>query len=173
MNRIKHRALGAALAVFCMLATVPPATAQGDAGRDTKKQLQLDLAAARANRKALIGANMALTKAQADAFWPLYDAYEAKMDKLEDRHVAELKAYRQHYETLTDEDATNKLDEVMAIRRDTLDVQKEFIPKFRAAVSSINTTRFFQIDSKLNAMIQCHIAQIIPLASPGVTTTSE
>jgi hypothetical protein len=61
----------------------------------------------------------------------------------------------------------------MAIRRDTLDVQQEFIPKFRTAVSSINTTRFFQIDSKLNAMIQCHIAEIIPLASPGVKTTSE
>jgi hypothetical protein len=87
--------------------------------------------------------------------------------------MGKLKAYRQHYETLTDEDATNKLDEVMAIRRDGLDVQKQFIPKFRAAVSSINTTRFFQIDNKLNAMIQCHIAQIIPLASPGVTTTSE
>ena len=173
MNSIKHRALGAALAIFCMLVLVLPARGQSDAGPDTKKQIQLDLAAARANRKALVGANMSLTKAQADAFWPLYDAYEARMDKIEDRHIAEVKTYAQHYQTLTDEDATNKLDEVMAIKRATLDVQTEFIPKFRAAVSSINTTRFFQIDSKLNATIQCHIAEIVPLASPGVTATSQ
>jgi hypothetical protein len=43
----------------------------------------------RARRKAIVGAKMNLTAAQAKAFWPLYDGYEAKMDKLDDRHAAE------------------------------------------------------------------------------------
>jgi hypothetical protein len=43
----------------------------------------MDLAAALADRKGIVGANMNLTEAQAKAFWPLYDAYEARMDKLE------------------------------------------------------------------------------------------
>jgi hypothetical protein len=43
----------------------------------------MDLAPGRADRKAIVGANMNLTEAQAKAFWPLYDAYEARMDKLE------------------------------------------------------------------------------------------
>jgi hypothetical protein len=173
MSFIKYFAAGAALAVLCTLGVVRPAAAQSSSGHHTKTQRQLDIAAARADRKAIVGANMNLTNGQAKAFWPLYDAYEAKMDKLDDRHAAEVKAYAEHYQTLTDEDATNKLDEVIAIKQARLDVQKEFLPKFRAALSSINTTRFYQIDNKLSAMIQCDIAQIVPLARPGSKTASE
>jgi hypothetical protein len=173
MSAIKYFAAGAALAVFCTLGMVRPAAAQSSSQNNSKSQRQLDIAAARADRKAIVGANMDLTAAQAKAFWPLYDAYETKMDKLDDRHAAEVKAYAKHYQTLTDKDATNKLDEVIAIKQARLEVQKEFVPKFRAAVSSIKTTRFFQIDNKLSAMIQCDIAQIVPLARAGAKTANE
>jgi hypothetical protein len=173
MSAIKHVAAGVALAVFCTLGVVHSASAQNDSGGTNKSQRQLDIAAARADRKAIVGANMNLTADQAKAFWPLYNAYEAKMDKLDDRHAAEVKEYAEHYQTLTEGDASRKLNEVIAIRQARLDVQKEFVPKFRAAVSSINTTRFYQIDNKLSAMIQCDIAQIVPLARPGSKTASE
>jgi hypothetical protein len=172
MSVIKHLAAGAALAIVCTVGLVYPAAAQTSSSPG-RTQRQLDVAAARADRKAIVGANMNLTEAQAKAFWPLYDAYEARMDKLDDRHAAEVKAYAEHYQTLTEDDATSKLDEVIAIKQARLDVQKEFVPKFRAAVSSINTTRFYQIDNKLSAMIQCDIAQIVPLARPGTKTANE
>jgi hypothetical protein len=173
MRAIKYLVACAALAAFYTLGVVCPAAAQNSSVQRGKTQRQLDIAAARADRKAIVGANMNLTDAQAKVFWPLYDAYEHKMDKLDDRHAAEVKEYAEHYQTLTDQDATNKLDEVIAIKQARLDVQKEFVPRFRAAVSSINTTRFFQIDNKLSAMIQCDIAQVVPLARPGSKTASE
>jgi hypothetical protein len=169
MSTIKHLATVATLAVFCTLAMANPGATQSSSDGDTKTQGQLDIAAARADRKALVGANMNLSKPQADAFWPLYDAYEAKMDRIEHRHAVEVNAFAEHYAALTAQDADRKLDEVIAIRQERLDVQKEFVPKFRAAVSSINTTRFFQIDNKLNAMIQCALAQALPLARPAAT----
>src|SRR5271163_4981449 len=127
-------------------------------------QKQLDIAAARAERKATVGANMNLSTDEAAKFWPVYDAYEAKMDKIEDRHVREVRDYAARYDTLTDADAAKKLDQVMAIAQARLDVQKEFIPKFRDAISQIKVTRFFQIDNKIQALIQCDIAQLVPLA---------
>jgi hypothetical protein len=173
MTITRHFAAGAALALVCTLGAVHPAAAQSSSGHVSKSQRQLDIAAARADRKAIVGANMNLTGDQAKAFWPLYDAYEAKMDKIDDRHAAEVKAYAEHYQTLTDADASSKLDEVIAIKQARLDVQKDFVPKFRSAVGAINTTRFYQIDNKLSAMIQCDIAQIVPLARPGAKTASE
>ncbi|MGO9450425.1 MAG: hypothetical protein ACLQDV_05160 [Candidatus Binataceae bacterium] len=127
-------------------------------------QKQLDFQAAQANRKALVGEAMALTPTEAAGFWPLYDAYEAKMDKLEMRHAAEVRAFAKAYQNLTDADAKAKLDEVVAIQQGRLNAQKEFIPKFRAVISQIKTTRFFQIDNKLHALVQCDIAQMVPLA---------
>jgi hypothetical protein len=174
MGVIKYFAAGAALAALCSLGVVGPAAAQSSSSSSANKtQRQLDVAAARADRKAIVGANMNLTAEEGKVFWPLYDAYEAKMDKLDDRHAAEVKAYAAHYQTLSNKDATEKLDEVIAIKQARLDVQKEFVPKFRAAVSSIKTTRFFQIDNKLSAMIQCDIAQIVPLARTGAKTVNE
>jgi hypothetical protein len=162
MSVIKHLAAGAALALLFTLSVAYPARAQGSG--DAESQHQLNLKAARADRKAIVGENMNLTPDQAKAFWPVYNAYEAKMDKLDDQHFAEIKDYAAHYQTLTDDDATKKLDAVMQLRQERLDVQKEFIPKFRAVVSPILTARFFQIDNKLNAMVQYQIAKIVPLA---------
>ena len=119
MRVIKYLAACAALATFCTLGVVRPAAAQSSSWKSSKTHRQLDVAAARADRKAIVGANMNLTDTQAKAFWPLYDAYEAKMDKLDDRHANEVKTYAEHYQTLTDEDAAR------------LDVQREFVPKFR------------------------------------------
>jgi septum formation topological specificity factor MinE len=174
MSLIKYLAACAALAALCTLSLVHPAAAQSSSGQSaSKSQKQLDIAAARADRKTIVDANMKLTESEATTFWPLYEAYEASMDKLDDRHAAEIKAYAEHYQTLTDEDAKNKLDEVIAIEQARLDVQTQYVSKFRSAISSIKTTRFFQIDNKLRAMIQCDIARIVPLARPGRMTAQE
>jgi hypothetical protein len=150
-----------ALALVGMLAFAPAAIAQN--GAPTQKQLNLQ--AARAERKAMVGENMNLSPKEAKAFWPLYNAYEGKMDKIEDRHIAEVKAYAQSYKNLTNADARKKLDEVMAITQARLDTQKEFVPQFRAILPEIKVTRFFQIDNKLHALVQCGVAQMVPLAT--------
>jgi hypothetical protein len=136
-----------------------------------QSQKQLDLAAARAQRKAIVGSNMNLSAAESSAFWPVYDQYEKKMDQVEDRHFAEIKDFAKSYNTMTDADAKSKLDEVMAIAQARLDVQKEYVPKFRAVLSQIKTTRFFQIDNKLHALVQCDIAQLVPLARSSAEAT--
>src|ERR1700723_154480 len=96
--------------VVCTLGLSGPACAQSS-------QKQLDIAAARAQRKATVGANMNLTSDEASRFWPVYDAYEKRMDSVEDRHVKELKDFAAKYDSLTDADAKKKLDEVMAIQQ--------------------------------------------------------
>jgi len=147
--------------VVCTLGLSQPAYPQ-------ISQKQLDIAAARAQRKATVGDNMNLSAAESIKFWPVYDAYEAKMDRIEDRHVRELKEFAAKYTNLTDADAKKKLDEVIAIQQARLDVQREFIPKFLGAVSQVKVTRFYQIDNKIQALIQCDIAQLVPLAqTPG------
>jgi hypothetical protein len=150
----------------CALGLAVPASAQSS-------QKQLDIAAARAQRKATVGANMNLTADEAAKFWPVYDAYEGRMDAVEDRHVKELKAFAANYNNLSDVDAAKKLNEVIAIQQARLDIQKEFIPKFQAAVPQVKVTRFYQIDNKIQALIQCDIAQLVPLAQSPSDAASQ
>jgi hypothetical protein len=161
MSRKTIFASFAAASLVVTLGLSGPACAQSS-------QKQLDIAAARAQRKATVGANMNLTPDEASQFWPVYDSYEKSMDSIEDRHVKELKDFAAKYNNFTDADAKKKLDEVIAIQQSRLDVQKEYIPKFRAVISQVKVTRFYQIDNKIQALIQCDIAQLVPLAqSPG------
>jgi len=156
------RYLGACAAV-AMFACVLGSMAAAQEGAPTQKQL--DIAALRAQRKAVVGQNMKLTPEQAKVFWPLYEKYEDAMDQVDKRHAREIKEYAKNYQNLTDAQANQKLDEVMAVAQQRVDVQKRFIPKFRAVLPGITVTRFFQVDNKLHALVQCQIAQLVPLAS--------
>jgi len=167
MKLAKYFAI-ATLACLFTLVTTLPASAQG-----APSQKQLNIAAMRAERKAVVGANMPMTKDEETVFWPLYDAYEAQMDKIEERHIKEVREFVASYNTLTDSDATKKLDEVMSIQQARLNVQKAYVPKFRAVLSSIQTTRFFQVDGKIRALVQCQIAQMVPLAKAPQSSAQE
>jgi hypothetical protein len=186
MNLKKYLTSSAAIAILtCAVACNTPAFAQdqsvqpGAAPSDSTappagaaSQKQLDIAAARAERKAVVGQNMSLTDGESKAFWPLYDEYEGKMDKIEERHVLEIKEFASHFQNLTNADARKKLNEVMAIAQARLNAQSTYIPKFRAILSDVKVTRFFQIDNKLRALVQCQIAQIVPLAQPSSASES-
>jgi hypothetical protein len=171
MDLGKYFAVGT-FAVLFTLVTIFPAAAQSPP-TPSSSQKQLNLAAMRAERKAVVGANMTLTTDETKVFWPLYDEYEARMDKIEERHIKEVREFVASYDTLTDADATKKLDEVMSIQQARLNVQRAYIPKFRAVLSSIQTTRFFQVDSKIRALVQCQIAQMVPLAKAPQSSAQE
>jgi len=164
-NSAMRQAVILLLALTVASLAVGPANVQTVAGQSSSQQ-QLDIAAAQAQRKAVVSQNMDLTDSQAKAFWPLYNAYEARMDKIEDRHIREIRNYVASYKNLTDADANHKLDEVLSIQQARLQTQQEYVPKFRAALPGVVVTRFYQIDNKLRAMVQCNIAQMVPLAQP-------
>jgi len=159
------------IAILVLILTISCAGLNAAGAQNTppsaSSQQQLDLAAAKAQRKAIVSQNLDLTGAQAKVFWPLYDAYEQRMDLIEDRHIREIKAFVDSYNNLTESDANRKLDEVLAIQQARLQTQRDYVPKFRAALPGILVTRFFQIDNKMRAMVQCNIAQMIPLAQPA------
>lgn len=151
--------------IFCMAQTLGifllSFTAQLSAQSAAPSQTRPDLTAERLQGKASLEKLMNLSPDEAKKFWPLYDQYEAEMEKIDDRHLQEIQHFG--YANLTEQDATEKLDEVIAIQQARLDTEKRFIPKFRAVLSKVQVTRFFQIDSKLRAMLQCDIAKAVPL----------
>ncbi len=142
---------------ICVLTLTGRAIAQDAAAAPKGPDLTVERLQGRASVEKL----MHLTPDEAKKFWPLYEQYEAEMEKIDDRHLQELQHFG--YANLTEKDAANKLDEVVAIQQASVDTEKLFIPKFRAVLSQVQVTRFFQIDSKRRAMLQCDIAHMLPL----------
>ena len=63
------------------------------------QQLQADL---KADRQAVVAANLPLTEGEAQAFWPAYKEYRVEVEKLGDRMVKLIASYAASFETMTD-----------------------------------------------------------------------
>jgi polyhydroxyalkanoate synthesis regulator phasin len=130
-------------------------------------QLQQLRAEIRADRQAVVMANLVLTDAEGQAFWPLYREYQGEMAKVGDRLQKLIQDYAVTYETATAEQAKAMVDEMLSIQRAELKVKETYLPKFRKVLPEIKVAQLFQIENKIDAIIKIELAASIPLIGPA------
>jgi hypothetical protein len=120
----------------------------------------------KADKKLVVAANMGLTEAEAPGFWPLYDAYQADLDKINTRLGQAIKEYAQAYrtDTLTNEKAQGLMDDVLKIEQAEVDLKRAYVPKLSAVLSQVKVARYLQIENKIRAALKYELAGDIPLA---------
>jgi len=131
---------------------------------DITSDIELTRASIQVRRQALVTAAMDLAPKDADVFWPLYREYREEMAKVNDRFVRLLVGYLENYDSLTDEAARKMLDEYLSIDRARNGVKSTFVPRFGKVIPAKQVARFFQIDNKLDAVINAELAKLVPLA---------
>jgi len=117
----------------------------------------------RADKKLFVAEGMQLTETEAKAFWPIYDSYQKELGKLFDREIKLIQNYAKNYETMSDEVAKSLVDEYMAIEGDHLKLRQSYLPKFRKVLSEKRVARYYQLENKIEAVIEYDIAKQIPL----------
>ena len=117
----------------------------------------------RTDKKLFIAENMALTEAQAKEFWPVYESYQAELEKNFERMAKLIKLYAENYETLTDEMAKKIVNEWFAIDDKELKLRKSYLPKFQKVLPDIKVARYFQLERKIFATVDYAMAANIPL----------
>lgn len=149
------------LSVSAALAQAPapqkPTEAQvREAAALTRAQLQSD-------RQAVVAANMPLSGEQAAAFWPVYREYRNALAAQGDRLTNLILAYSKNYEAMTDQQATQMLDEWLSIKQQEFKIKADWAPKFRQVAPSKLVTRFYQIENKLDTIVMLDLVANIPL----------
>lgn len=147
--------------------TAPAPSQEGQAGEataDITSEIELTRAAIQVRRQAIVTAAMDLTPKEAEAFWPVYREYRADMAKVNDRYVKLLVAYLDNYDALSDLLAARIMDEYLGVERDRTSVKARYVPRFRKFVPVRKVMRFYQVDNKLDAIINAELAAEIPLA---------
>jgi hypothetical protein len=126
-----------------------------------------DIEAARSilqtERKILIMREMSLTPAEADAFWPLYDEYVVARRELGDKRLGVITDYAANYQTMTNEMARDLADRSLKWESDVLKLKKKYVKKFRKVLPDTKVVRYFQLENKLDAIINFDLASQIPL----------
>ena len=120
----------------------------------------------RAQRKKIVAANMPLTETEATKFWPLYDRYIGETIKVNDARYALIKEYAQNYSSMTDAQADSFIKRWVALDGENVQLRLKYIPEFENVISQKKTALFFQIDRRLNMMIELQLASQVPLVNP-------
>lgn len=117
----------------------------------------------RADKKRFVAANMELTESEAKVFWPVYEKYQDELFLLRARTVRLIKDYADSYETMSNAKAKRLLDEFMVIEALGPKLRQAYLPKFRKVLPEIKVVRYYQIENKINAVLNYEMASGIPL----------
>ena len=149
--------------ILCLVALTATAAFAQEKTADTNMQILLDKV--KADKKLVVAANMDLTEAEGKAFWPIYDAYQKDIQTINERLGKTILAYAEAYnnKSLTNAQAKQLTDEVLAIDQDEITLRKDYSVRLGRAIPAIKAARYLQIENKIRAAIRYDLAAGIPL----------
>jgi hypothetical protein len=148
---------GTALALVVWTAIAAPASAQ------TGTDIALTRASIQKARQTIIAGDMKLTEDESLGFWPAYRDYRLDMARLGDRLVKLITEFVGSEATLTNEQSNRLLDEYLDIKAKEVAVKQKHVKIFRKLLPPPKVARFFQLENKLDAVVNFELAQTVPL----------
>ena len=150
--------------VVCSLALAQPIVAQVNAQfADVSDEIEMVRSIVRVERKALVEQEMQLQPAESQAFWSIYNEYEAERTKINDRTGKIITDYAAAYPDVSNTQAETLLDEAFEVDGDLLSLKQKYARRFAKVLAPARVARFFQIERKLDAVQNLSIAEQIPL----------
>ena len=148
-----------------MMLCAVPAFAQTESSTDTNMEILMQKL--KADKKLLVASNMELTDAESKSFWPLYDAYQKDLQRMNERLGKLINEYAEAYNqgkgSIPNDTAKKLLNEVISIEEQEVKVKRTYAGKVGKVLPAAKTARYIQIENKIRAVIRFELARQIPL----------
>src|SRR5215510_14196315 len=133
------------------------------AAQTAEASKEITLETARPEKKQIVSRNLQLTAQEAKRFWPVYEDYQKAWQDLDERMTTLLADYVQHQQELSDEKAKQLVDDLVTLNEERAKLQRSYLPKFIQVLPIKKVARYYQIESKLNALINYEAAVSVPI----------
>jgi hypothetical protein len=119
----------------------------------------------KSDKKLIVAENMDLTDAEAKKFWPIYDAYQKDLGKINQRISDLVSGYISGYNKgPISNDASKKIvADTLDIEKAETDLKRSYLAKFDKALPPYKVARYAQIENKIRALVKYELAVEIPL----------
>jgi hypothetical protein len=118
----------------------------------------------RAMKMQVIGQNMSLSDKEAQKFWPIYNHYVKDLQEVNNQKYALLKQYAEMWATMTDEDALIYVRHWLEVDGQAQALRLKYVPVVSQVLPGRKAATFFQLDRRLNMIIDLQLFSQIPLA---------
>jgi DNA anti-recombination protein RmuC len=129
----------------------------------TDQEMDVLRADIREKRKKLTASNMTLTAEEAMKFWPIYDQYIQETIKINDDRWSLIKNYAANYKNMTDQVAQDYMQRSADVDQRLIALRQKYVPIFENAVSTRTTAQWYQVDRRLETMIELQQGSLIPI----------
>jgi hypothetical protein len=118
----------------------------------------------RATKMQVIGENMSLSEDEGLKFWPIYNHYVKDLSQVNDQKYALLKQYAEMWETMSDQDALIYVRNWLEADGQAQALRLQYVPLVSQVLPGRKAATFFQLDRRLNMIIDLQLFSQIPLA---------
>jgi lysyl-tRNA synthetase class I len=116
-----------------------------------------------AEKEDIIRNTMQLSDVEAKAFWPVYKQYAQEQHVIADKRLKMITDYAQNLDKMEDAKAKNLTEQLFQIEDDTQALRKKYFPEFQKALGGKRAAKFYQVDNRLNMIVNVQLASEIPL----------
>ena len=151
------------LPIVCGILAIASPVYAADTAAATNMQILLDKV--KADKKLIVAQNMDLTDSESKAFWPIYDAYQKDLMKINQRLLKMIGSYADAYNSgaMTDKQAQTLINEALAIEGSEAAMRKSYATKLEKVLPAKKVARYLQIENKIRAALRYEMADKIPL----------
>jgi len=114
-------------------------------------------------RKLVIAGELVLTPEESKAFWPVYNEYLEQRRVIGDDKVRLITEFADNYDNMSADMADNMLKESLDIRSRALKLQQQYVRRFKKVLPSVKVAKLYQVESKLDAVMDYQLASTIPM----------
>jgi hypothetical protein len=118
----------------------------------------------RAKKMQVIGENMLLSDTEGQKFWPVYNHYVKDLQEVNNQKYALLKQYAHMWSTMTDQDAMIYVRNWLEADAQVQALRVKYVPLVNQVLPGKKAATFFQLDRRLNMIIDLQLFSQIPLA---------
>jgi len=163
INKNVFDMLRAVLLLLAAMVAMPAFSAGHTAG---SSDMEIAREKIKADKKFVVAKNMDLTEEEGKKFWPVYDAYQEDLQKINQRILKLINEYADAYNKgqVTDATARKLTDEAIDIEHDEASLKKSYVSKLSKVLPGVKVARYIQIESKVRAIVRYELAAAIPLA---------
>src|SRR5580693_3862109 len=118
----------------------------------------------RAMKMQVIGQNMSLSETEGQKFWPIYNHYVRDLQVVNDQKYALLKQYAEMWATMSDQDAMIYVRNWLEADGQAQALRLKYVPIVSQVLPGRKAATFFQLDRRLNMIVDLQLFSQIPLA---------
>jgi hypothetical protein len=118
----------------------------------------------RAMKMQVIGQNMSLSDEEGQKFWPVYNHYVRDLTEVNNQKYALLKQYAEMWATMSDQDAMIYVRHWLEVDGQAQALRLQYVPTVSQVLPGRKAATFFQLDRRLNMIVDLQLFSQIPLA---------